>query len=263
MQIKVDNLSFQYAGAISALENVSFDISAGECVALAGHNGSGKSTLVKHLNGLLQPFAGKVFIEGNDTSTESVARLAGHVALLFQNPDDQICKQSVWEEVAFGPKNLGYSAPRIDSLVNMSLYLFDVLDVRAKNPYDLGYSERKRVAMASIVAMDTPVIVFDEPTAGLDSYEISLLINALRTLKNDNKTVIIISHDVDFVAENCTRAICLAGGRQVFDGGVRELFSNQTLLASCGLLPPQVVQLSNHFDMHHPALSPEEFVNEL
>lgn len=260
MQIKVDKLSFRYADTISALENVSFDITAGECVALAGHNGSGKSTLVKHLNGLLQPVTGKIIIDGNDTSTESVARLAGKVALLFQNPDDQICKQSVWEEVAFGPKNLGYPARRIDSLVNMSLSLFDVLDVRAKNPYDLGYSERKRVAMASIVAMDTPVIVFDEPTAGLDSYEIALLINALHILKNNNKTVIIISHDVDFVAENCTRAICLAGGRKVFDGDVRELFSSPTLLKSCGLLPPQVVQLSNHFDMTHSALSPDEFI---
>lgn len=263
MHIRVDNVSFAYADSIPALENVSFDISAGERVALTGHNGSGKSTLVKHLNGLLRPSAGTVWIDGKDSATAEVAHLAGLVALLFQNPDDQICKRSVWDEVAFGPKNLGYPDDRIQSLVEEALALFELLPFKKKNPHDFGYSERKRIVMASIVAMDTPVLVFDEPTAGLDPYEITLLITTLEKLQYEGKTVVVITHDMDFVAENVSRAISLADGRKVFDGNVRELFRRPALMTGCGLLQPQVVQLGNACGLQSPALSPGECVAEL
>lgn len=263
MHIRVDHLSFTYADSISALQNVSFDISAGERVALTGHNGSGKSTLVKHLNGLLLPSAGKVWIDGKDTAMAEVAQLAGQVALLFQNPDDQICKGNVWDEVAFGPRNLGYPEDRTQSLVEEALALFELLPFKKKNPHDFGYSERKRIAMASIVAMDTPVLVFDEPTAGLDYYEITLLINTFAKLQHEGKTVIVITHDMDFVAENVSRAIALTDGKKVFDGNVRELFKRPELMTGCGLLQPQVAQLSNACGLRSPALTPHECVAEI
>lgn len=263
MHIRVDNLSFAYTDSIGALQDVSFEICSGERVALTGHNGSGKSTLVKHLNGLLRPSAGRVWLDGKDTATAEVGQLAAQVALLFQNPDDQICKRNVWDEVAFGPRNLGYPWERIQSLVEKALALFELTFFKNKNPHDFGYSERKRIAMASIVAMDTPALIFDEPTAGLDYYEITLFIDTLAKLQNEGKTVVVITHDMDFVAENISRVISLSDGRKVFDGNVRELFNWSELMTSCGLLQPQVVQLGNACGLGSPALSPREFVDEL
>lgn len=263
MLIRVDDVSFTYGDSVSALQNISLEISAGERVALTGHNGSGKSTLVKHLNGLNKPSVGKVWINGVDTTIAKTAQLAGQVALLFQNPDDQICKRTVWDEVVFGPKNLGYSTKRIESLAQEALALFKLTPFKNKNPHDFGYSERKRIAMASIVAMNTPALVFDEPTAGLDPYEISLLIATLEKLQSEGKTVIIISHDMDFVAENINRVISLADGRKVFDGTVRDLFRESVLMTDCGLCQPQVVQLSAACALDSTALSPNECVAEL
>ncbi|MFT5701802.1 MAG: energy-coupling factor transport system ATP-binding protein [Desulforhopalus sp.] len=263
MLIRVDDLSFTYGDSVAALQNISFEISAGERVALTGHNGSGKSTLVKHLNGLLQPSAGKIWIAGQDTTLAKTAQLAGQVALLFQNPDDQICKRTVWDEIVFGPKNLNYSTKRIESLAEDALALFELTPFKRKNPHDFGYSERKRIAMASIVAMDTPILVFDEPTAGLDPYEISLLIATLQKLQSENKTVIVISHDMDFVAENISRVISLAGGRKMFDGRARDLFRQPALMTDCRLRQPQVTQLSNACALRCTALSSYECATEI
>lgn len=263
MHIQVDTISFTYGDSVNALHNVSFEVAAGEQVALTGHNGSGKSTLVKQLNGLLSPATGTIRIGGENIGIAKTAQLATKVALLFQHPDDQICKQTVWDEVAFGPKNLGYPKSRVKSLVEEALQLFELLPFKAKKPHDLGYSERKRITLASVVAMDTPIIIFDEPTAGLDPYEISLFITTLQKLQNENKTVIIITHDMDFVAENLYRTICLANGRKIFDGTVKDLFKRPDIMADCGLLQPQIVQLSNACKLQSPALSPYECVVEL
>lgn len=263
MLIRVDDISFAYGNSVKALQNISFEISTGECVALTGHNGSGKSTLVKHLNGLLKPSAGKVWIDNKDTTASKTAELASNVALLFQNPDDQICQRTVWDEVMFGPKNLGYSLQKIESLVENALDLFDLKQFKKSNPHDFGYSERKRIAMASIVAMDTPILVFDEPTAGLDPYEVSLFIVTLKRLQSENKTAIIISHDMDFVAENFARIISLDGGLKVFDDSVQNLFREQEIMKDCGLRQPQVMQLCNALALDCIALSPQECVAEL
>lgn len=263
MIIRVDDISFTYGNSVKALHNISFEISTGERIALTGHNGSGKSTLVKNLNGLLMPSAGKVWIDDKDTTTTKTSELASKVALLFQNPDDQICKRTVWDEVRFGPKNLGYSTEKVASLVENALELFGLKQFKRNNPHDFGYSKRKRIAMASILAMDTPVLVFDEPTAGLDPYEVSLLITTLKMLKSENKTVIIISHDMDFVAENFSRVISLDNGKKVFDDSVQNLFREQELVKGCGLRQPQVMQICSALGLDKIALTPHECVAQL
>lgn len=263
VQLQLENIVYRYGDGVPVLDDLSMAIKRGERVALLGHNGSGKTTLAKHLNGLLRPESGTIRIDGRKTDTESVASLAGIVALLFQNPDDQIAKRRVWDEVAFGPKNLAYPENRIKILVAESLALFELLSLQDCNPYDLGYSERKRVALASIIAMDTPILVLDEPTAGLDPREIVLLTGALEKLKKDDKTVIIISHDMDFIAELVPRIICLAEGKKKFDGPARQAFQDQSLLAVCGLLPPQIVRLSNYFGQTEASLKPVEFLEKL
>ena len=260
MDIRVNDLSFNYADSIPALQAVSFEITPGERVALTGHNGSGKTTLVKHLNGLLRPSAGTIWIDGRNTAPAAIGQLAAQVALLFQNPDNQICKRYIWDEVAFGPRNLGYPKNRIHSLVEEALALFELTPFKNENPHDFGYSERKRIAMASIVAMDTPILVFDEPTAGLDYYEITLLVNTLTKLQCEGKTVLIITHDMDFVAENISRAISLSDGKKVFDGNVRELFQQPPRITGSGVLQPQVVRLGDACGLPYPVLSPGECI---
>ncbi|BBO83400.1 hypothetical protein DSCO28_39660 [Desulfosarcina ovata subsp. sediminis] len=264
MGIEIQGLSYWYDTGVCALKDISLTIQPGECVALLGHNGSGKTTLVKHFNGLLHPSQGVVLINGIPTTERRVAQLAGVVALLFQNPDDQICKRTVWDETAYGPKNLGYANERVREQVNASLSAFDLFTMKERNPHDLSYSERKRLAIASVLAMDTEIVVLDEPTAGLDPREIKLLKAAMRQLQSKGKSVVVISHDMDFIAENMLRAVCLENGRKRFDGSVAELFEEHSFLVEqCGLLPPQVVQLSSYFSLRLQTLTPKNFIERL
>lgn len=263
MSISVEHISFRYPDGSQALRNLTLTINAGECIAITGHNGSGKTTLVKHLNGLLKPDIGDVWIDDNNTKSCKPNQLARHVALLFQNPDHQICKQTVWEELAFGPRNMGFDKEKISFLVEEALTLFDLVRYKDKNPHDLGYSERKRTAMASIVTMDSKTLIFDEPTAGLDFYEISLLLKVFEKLQHENRTIIVISHDIDFIAENMDRAISLSKGEKIFDGSVRTLFQDSSILNRCGLLPPQMIELSKSCNLSSMALTPQEFISNV
>lgn len=263
VDIRIENVVFRYSDEEKALSDISLTIHQGERVAFIGHNGSGKTSLAKHLNGLLHPSEGRVWIGSQQTAKMSVAALAQMVALSFQNPDDQISKRRVWDEVAFGPKNLKYAGSRTHNLVEMSLALFDLLPLKDHNPYDLGYSERKRVTLASIIAMDTPVVIFDEPTAGMDAHEMNLLQGVLDKLQQEQKTVIIISHDMDFVAEQIGRVVCLKNGEIRFDGSSRTAFLDKDLLASCNLHQPQIARLSTYFELDELALTPMEFVREI
>jgi energy-coupling factor transport system ATP-binding protein len=263
MLIRLQNISFRYDDTLPVLKNISLQIEQGEQVALLGHNGSGKTTLVKHLNGLLHPTEGTVSIGDWQTQSRSVAQLAGRVALSFQNPDNQISRRKVRDEVAFGPKNLKYGTERRTTLVQKALQLFDLERVQDCNPYDLGYSERKCVALASVIAMDSATVVFDEPTAGLDPRELVFFREALAWLRQTGKTVLVISHDMDFVASHFSRLILLEKGEKRYDGPVRSAFSNTDLLHTCGLLPPQMVRLSRHFQQEKCALSAAEFVEQV
>ncbi len=256
-------IRFSYEDGTEALKGVSLALGRGECAALLGHNGSGKSTLVKHLNGLLRPTSGEVRINGQPTADRRVAQLARDVALLFQNPDNQICKGTVREEVAFGPRNLKYSEDRIRELSAAALEAMDLTGMEEHNPHDLGFSERKRLAVASVLAMDAGCVVLDEPTAGLDPGEIGLLEDVLRTLREQERIVLVISHDMDFVAENMTRAVCLGEGNKLYDGSVPGLFRDSRLLDRCGLIPPQVGQVADRLGLAPESLTPKGLVDAL
>ena len=216
--IRIEGLSFAYTPEAKVLSDIRLTIHPGERVALVGQNGSGKTTLARHLNGLLRPACGTIRLCGEETTGVPVAMLARKTALLFQNPEDQICRSTVRGEVAFGPENLGYPPHRISRMVEEALSWFALSDHARHNPHDLGYSERKRLALASILAMDTPIVVMDEPTAGLDARETGLLASALDHLAARKKTVLVISHDMDFVAAHLPRAFVLSRGAQ----GVRR-----------------------------------------
>lgn len=260
MQISLEKVSFSYSPGTPVLQDISLTVQPGERVAILGRNGCGKTTLVRHLNGLLRPEQGHVWIGSWNTRDYPVAKLARRVALLFQNPDDQLFMRRVWDDVAFGAENLGCCAEEVNRRVTRALDWFSLTEAGESNPYDLGYSQRKCVAIASIVAMDTPILVFDEPTAGLAGDELHLFIRVLHYLSTAGKTILTISHDMDFVAEQFPRIVCLNRGRVAFDGTAADAFRDTALLAACGLEMPQAARLSAYFQQPHLALTPEQFL---
>jgi energy-coupling factor transport system ATP-binding protein len=239
--VVLDDLHHTYPSGVKALSGVSFSLEDG-CVCLIGQNGAGKSTLVKHLNGLLSPTQGVVYIYGRDTTEATVAELAHDVGLSFQNPDDQLFHNSVEEEIKYGPRNLDHDEQEVEQQTERTIELFGLSGRQEDNPYDFGEPWRKRIAAASIVAMDTPVVVLDEPTSGQDAPGRQCLGNAVETLVEDGKLVIIITHDVDFVREHADRTILLSQGSLIADGNTRTVLGDPDTLARSNVHPPTVTQ---------------------
>jgi len=260
MLIRVDDIHFAYPGGVKALDGISVTIQPGEKVALVGENGSGKTTLARHLNGLLRPQAGSVWIGEWQTTQNTTAKLARRVAYVFQNPDEQLFRQRVWDEVAFGPQNLGYSPEQVRIMVENALDLMGLSGLSHLNPRDLGYSGRKRVALASALAMQTPVLVFDEPTAGLDAKELEYLGLVIISLHQQGKTIVIISHDMDFLAESMDRFILLNNGIVSLDAPAQQFFKQKILLETSGLVAPQITRLSQSLRHSDLAMSVDQFL---
>jgi energy-coupling factor transport system ATP-binding protein len=224
--ISVEALTHVYPdGEVRALDGVDLRIDDGESLALVGQNGSGKSTLARHMNGLLRPTAGHVLLDGQDTAPMTVATLARSVGLCFQDPDRQVFSGSVRAEVAFGPRNLGLGGRELDRAVEGALHLVGLDSEAAVNPYDLGYSRRKLLATASVLAMGTPVVILDEPTTGQDARGVARIGAIVDRMAGEGRTVIAISHDMSFVTEHFRRVVVMRSGRVVIDGTPAEVFA--------------------------------------
>jgi len=238
--IDVHDLVHVYPDGTRAVDGVSLRIGPGEVVAIVGQNGSGKSTLVRHFNGLLRPTAGEVIIDGTNARERRVAHLAATVGLAFQDPDRQIFAARVRAEVEFGPRNLGLRGAQLAEAVDRALEATGLTAEAGSNPYDLGYSRRKLLALASILAMETPVVVLDEPTTGQDARGVDRVQAIVRDLRAAGRTVIGISHDMRFVAESFDRAIVMRVGGVVLDGPPQAVFAEEAwpMLASTFLEPP-------------------------
>lgn len=260
MRIVVNDLHYTYPAGVEALKGISLVIETGEQVAMVGQNGAGKTTLVKHFNGLLQPTQGSVYIGDWDTREHPVSQLAARVGYVFQNPDEQLFTKNVHDEVAFGPRNLGYSPEKIESLVEDALALTELTDKRETNPYDLSPTWRKMVALASVISMDTPIVIFDEPTTGQDAANIVRIANVVRVLRERGKTVITITHDIDFCAENFDRIIALAQGRVLLDGPADDVLAEDELLATTYVDPPQLTRLGKRLGLPVTVRSEEQFL---
>jgi energy-coupling factor transport system ATP-binding protein len=209
-------------------------------VALVGQNGSGKTTLVRHLNGLLRPTAGRVVVDGVDAATRTVAQLARIVALAFQDPESQIFAGSVRSEVEFGPRNLGLRGSALRGAVDEALEAVGLAGEAAANPFDLGPSRRKLLTLAAVAAMQTPVVVLDEPTTGQDLRGTRQIEALVARLAAEGRTVLAISHDLRFVAEHFERVVVLRGGRMILDGPPEVVFARASwdALRSTWLEPP-------------------------
>jgi len=238
--IEIEHLVHVYPEGTRALDGVDLRVARGEAVAIVGQNGSGKSTLARHLNGLLRPTAGRVLVDGRDTAGERVARLAALVGLAFQDPDRQIFSSRVRAEVAFGPRNLGRRGAALDEAVGSALRSVGLAEAAEANPYDLGQSRRKLLAIASVLAMGTPVVVLDEPTTGQDLRGVARVQEIVRGLLVEGRTVLAISHDMRFVAETFSRVVVMREGRIVLDGAPGVVFDEAAwpILASTYLEPP-------------------------
>ena len=240
IELLAEGLVHVYPGGVRALDGVDLRIGPGERVALIGQNGSGKTTLVRHLNGLLRPTDGRVSVGGDDAASLTVAQLAARVGLVFQDPDRQVFAGSVRAEVEFGPRNLGRGGDRLGRAVAAALSAAGLDGEERTNPYDLGGARRKLLALASIIAMETPVLVLDEPTTGQDARGIARVRSVIDAAAEAGRTVVAVSHDMRFVAEAFERIVVMRAGRVVLDGPPSEVFAEPAwgALASTYLEPP-------------------------
>lgn len=241
--IELRNVSFAYPDGHLAVDGVSMSIEKGENVAIVGQNGAGKTTTVKLFNALHYPTGGDVVIDGKSTKGQTTAQVSRTVGYVFQNPDDQIFHSTVLAEVEFGPRMMKLPEERVKGLVDYALKITGMKRFREENPYNLPLSVRKFVTIAAIIAMDCDVMIFDEPTAGQDYDGNRRLSRILRELSGKGKTLITISHDMVFVADNFSRVIVMSDKKVILDGTPKEVFWNLPVLDEAMLKQPYVSRI--------------------
>ena len=251
--IEFRDVHASYDGSAPILKGVSFTIRDGEFVAFVGTNGAGKSTTMRLMNGLLKPDAGQVLIDGVPTSDLRTSELARRVGFLFQNPDSQICCNTVREELLFGFKALGLDGPDADSRVDAIVeeFAFDPDD----DPFLLNRGARQLLALASIVVLAPPVVVLDEPTTGLDYRECVKVMDIIRRIHERGTTVVMVCHDMEVVADYAARCIVMSGGEVVDDAPTFDVLRNRETLERASLVPPQIVELSLELGREMPHLA--------
>jgi energy-coupling factor transporter ATP-binding protein EcfA2 len=259
--VHADCVEFAYDSGAPALRGVSLQVAPGEFVALIGQNGSGKTTLAKHLNGLLRPSHGRVLLHGLDVNTLPLNRVASDVGYVFQNPDHQIFAPTVYDEVAFGPRNFGLPASATTDRVHAALDAVGLVGLEADDPFLLSKGHRQRLAVASLLALRPQLLILDEPTTGLDYLEQRRMMDLLAQLHAQGMAILMITHSPWVVAEYAQRGVLMRDGRILFDGPLRALFAEEALLASAHFRAPEVTRLGRRFGF--TPLSVEEFVRTL
>jgi cobalt/nickel transport system ATP-binding protein len=237
--VEATNLEFTYPDDTHALLGISFRISHGESVAIIGANGAGKSTLLLHLNGYLTPTSGQVRIGDFPLTKETIQEVRKTVGMVFQDPDDQLFMSTVYDDVAFGPLNLGLPLEEVNTNVLKALDIVGVTELKDRPPHRLSSGQKRRVAIATVLSMSPDILVMDEPTSGLDPQARRQLIEMLKTFKHSK---IIATHDLDMVMDLCERTIVIDEGRIKADGPTNEIFNDEKLLAESHLEKPLRLQ---------------------
>lgn len=261
LDLDVQQLSFRYTGIGASdrfvLQNVSLRLNRCECTAIVGPSGSGKTTLIQHFTGLLKPVAGRVLVDGQDIWRKrySQNQLRRRIGLVFQFPEAQLFEETVFKDVAFGPLNLGVTGDELHDRVSKALQLvgLDADEFSSRSPFRLSEGEKRRVAIAGVLAMQPEMVVLDEPTAGLDPSGIRCMTDILSALLQHNTTPVLITHNMDFVADVAQRVIVMLDGGLVFDGAPGELFKSEELLRRARLQVPEFIRAMAPFRADLPA----------
>lgn len=254
MSIKIKGLNYIYAAGTpfekAALKDINLEIADGEFAGIIGHTGSGKSTLIQHINGLIRPTSGEIEVDGRKISRQSnnLNTLCREVGLVFQYPEHQLFELTVAKDIAFGPKNLGLPPEEVERRVKEAAALVGLKEkYMEKSPFELSGGQKRRVAIAGVLAMRPKILILDEPTAGLDPKGRDSILRQIRGLhRQTGATVLLVSHSMEDVAEYVDRVIAMNDGRIVLDGTPREVFSQRDTLLSIGLAVPQITELVYH-----------------
>jgi len=243
--IQTENMGFTYPDGTSALQNINIEIKEGERVAVIGSNGAGKSTLFAHFNGINKPTSGHIKIHGKPMTyrKEELLQIRQKVGIVFQNPDDQLFAPTVIEDVAFGPMNLGLSEDEVDGRVEEALKLVGMTGLEKKAPHHLSGGQKKRVAIAGILAMRPEIMVLDEPTTGLDPTGVDQIMKILYMLNKEAMSIIIASHDVEMVTQFADKIFVLHDGEIISQGTTAEIFNDCETLYKAHLRPPKSAEL--------------------
>ena len=250
--IRVENLTHTYSVGTpferSAVEGMHIEVMPGEFLGIIGHTGSGKSTLISHLNGLLKPTSGRILLDGKDIweNPKEIRKVRFQVGLVFQYPEYQLFEETVYKDIAFGPGNMGLSKEEIDRRVRQAAAFVGLSeDMLDKSPFELSGGQKRRVAIAGVIAMEPKVLILDEPTAGLDPAGREKILSQIRAYHEERgTTVILVSHSMEEIAQNVDRIVVLKGGRNYMDGTPRQVFARAEELEAVGLDVPQVTRIA-------------------
>ena len=252
--VEVKNLSFCYPNGYQAVDDVSFTIEAGENIAIVGQNGAGKTTTVKMLNGLTKPGSGDVLINGESTKNYTTAQMARRVGYVFQTPDDQICNATVYKEIEYGLKKMKVDMGECERRIKDAAELTGMTKYLETNPYDLPLSMRKFVTIASVIASNCDVMIFDEPTAGQDLDGLKILSDLNRVLTARGKAIVTITHDMEFVADNYDRVIVMCQKKIIADGRTKDVFFQKDIMEKAMLKQPALVRIATGIGMQENTL---------
>ncbi len=238
--IMVNDVDYAYSNGTVALNQISLNINHGEFLAIMGQNGAGKTTLIRTFNGLIRPTKGSVYLEGENIDSKSIATISKKVGIIFQNPMHQLFSNTIEDEIKFSLKNLNLSKEEIQIKIDQVLEEFDMEKYRKRSPLNLSGGESKKLAIASILCRDPDILVFDEPTLGQDAKEIKFFLRLIKNELKRGKTIIIVTHNIEFTAEYVPRTILMSGGRIIADGPTQNIFTNEFVISKSSLIMPQI-----------------------
>lgn len=258
--ISTQAITYRYGDQTNALKGVSLSFTRGKKIAVLGNNGAGKSTLFMHLNGILKPTSGTVYFNGKpvEYAKKSLQHLRKSIGLIFQNPDEQLFSPSVYDDIAYGPRNLGLSRESVSEKVQWAMEQTGTLPMRDKAIHSLSLGEKKRVAIAGVLAMDPEMIILDEPTAGLDAAYSNKLIQLLDELHQDGKTLVLSTHDMNLAYEWAEELVIMSDGKVLATGSPKEVLQQQEILQVCKLEKPLLMEIYEHLVKHGFVLPQEQ-----
>lgn len=249
--LELKNVYFSYKAQSPVIHDVSLTVHSGEFVAIVGRNGSGKTTLTRLMMTLKKPTQGELFYQGNSIQNSTPAKMAHHIGYVFQNPDRQIFHDTVADEVAYGPRQIGCTPEQVQTFVNEALEVTGLSHLSSTYPLSLSKGQKQRLTIASALAMQPKILILDEPTSGQDARERAQLLQLLLKLNQQGTTILLVTHDMEFLSSCAQRAVVMAKGHKVFDGAVTELFHDTRQLTDWGLIEPVALKISRRLASFH------------